>query len=274
MSGSTLGADEEEVIKLNGREVAVGMRVLVCYEQEDGKVEYHGTVSRVSNKLGMRVWFDHHSHTEQEWVNNEDEWRFEDADPALNAEHAAPQDAEDADEEENEDAACEFQRIQLKLGKLTHLVTKANKPKRKRATADAAADKGADGAVAASTDRPAVGMGGGHVRFRMSAAGITASENDHSPFGTSMPHLKAPRRTAPTWLAKYGRCELSDAVAIYKDPCSGARFGSSAAFRALRARQMAEEPRSAARAESVPTPAKSAAPVKSSARTGRGTAAR
>lgn len=236
--------DGEESIKMRGRDVAVGMRVVVWYEQADGKVEYHGTVTRLSTAQGARVWFDCHSYVEQEWVNQEDEWRFEDelAPPTAAPPGAAAHAPDPADEED----ACEFHTIKLKLGKLSQLLPKAGKQGKRKRGADGAgggaSDKdAADTAAKAAAERAAAAARGPHTVYQQLPAGIFASERDHVAAGqTNLRHLKAPRRAPPSLLAKYGKCELSGRVAIYRDPLTGARFGSADAFRALRARHAAE----------------------------------
>ncbi|KAJ1634549.1 hypothetical protein T492DRAFT_972541 [Pavlovales sp. CCMP2436] len=237
--------DEEESVKLRGRDVVSGMRVVVWYEQEDGKVEYHGTITRLSTAQGVRIWFDGHSYTEQEWVNNEDEWRFEDdLEPVLPAESTALAAVPD---EEDEEAACEFQKVTVKLGKLTQVVPKAGgKAKRKRA-ADAVAlqlvpEK--DAAAAGGAGRDGSSLHRPMIVYRINAGGITASENDGAE--TNMPHLKAPRRAPASLLAKYGACSISGGAALYRDPLTGTRFSSVAAFKALRARHAEEMAKTAA----------------------------
>jgi hypothetical protein len=111
--------------RLRGREVSAGMRVVVLYEQAEdmkiAKVEYHGTVTRVSSALGKRVWFDAHMHTEQEWVNDADEWRFEHEKAPVIAGAPAERDGED-EASEDEEAKCEYWKIKLKLGKLNQML--------------------------------------------------------------------------------------------------------------------------------------------------------
>jgi hypothetical protein len=226
--------NDVEVVKLRGRDIVSGTRLVVWYEQESGKVEYNGTVTRLSATQGVRVWFDGHSFTEQEWVNGEDEWCIEDEDRRLLA-TVAPSAPADAVAAEDEEARCEFQRVKLKLGKLSQMLPKSSKTKRKRTTDATDADPAAaDADAAAGSATPAAPLGPDTV-YHINANGVFASERAGA-LSTNLPALKAPRRAPPSFLAKYGRCELSGgAVAIYRDPLTGARFGSAAAFRALRA---------------------------------------
>ncbi|KAG8462887.1 hypothetical protein KFE25_001660 [Diacronema lutheri] len=231
-------AEDVELIKLRGREITLGCRVVVWYEQEDGEVKYHGTVTRLSGALGMRVWFDGHSYTEQEWVNQDDEWRFEDDPASAPADAVAPAQVPDSEDEEE---SCEFRSIRVKLGKLTQVLPAPGKQgKRKRGSAEAStagADKdGADATDGAGskTSGGACATAGPRTTYHLAVAGIFASEHEAVAGESQMAHLRAPRRAPPSLLAKYGRCELSGAVAIFRDPLTAKRYGSAGAFRALR----------------------------------------
>uniref|UniRef100_A0A7S4C0X7 Vps72/YL1 C-terminal domain-containing protein n=1 Tax=Chrysotila carterae TaxID=13221 RepID=A0A7S4C0X7_CHRCT len=57
-------------------------RLIVWYEEEQPhgleRVRYCGRVTHYNPSLGLRVWFDGFSASEQEWVNEGDEWEWED----------------------------------------------------------------------------------------------------------------------------------------------------------------------------------------------------
>lgn len=225
--------DDVESLTLRSREVRAGERVIVWYEQEEGKVRYHGTVTRLSSALGMRVWFDAHSYTEQEWVTMEDEWRFESNDemPAPTDASAGGAGAEKRSKEE-EEAACEFHRVTVRLGKLVQLLPTASKAAR-----EPGASAGADGAAttpASGEDERDLAIV--PVTYHLTADGIFASEPEQPAERTSMPARRAPRRPPANLAAKYGKCEYSKLPALYKDPKTGVRYATVGAFQALRAR--------------------------------------
>eukprot|EP00967_Tisochrysis_lutea_P060122 scaffold76806_cov35-Tisochrysis_lutea.AAC.1 len=65
------------------REVQAGARICVTYEEEqdDGtmlRVVYAGRCTQYSRADGVRVWFDGYTAEEQEWINDSDEWDWED----------------------------------------------------------------------------------------------------------------------------------------------------------------------------------------------------
>jgi hypothetical protein len=70
------------------REVQAGVRMRVWYEEEqdDGsmsRVTYVGRSTQFSRTQGVRVRFDGFPADEQEWINEGDEWEWEDAAPAA-----------------------------------------------------------------------------------------------------------------------------------------------------------------------------------------------
>lgn len=230
MATPTIGPEEEvPKVRLRGRDVSAGERIRVWYKEDDIKVEYRGTVTRVDAKVGMRVWFDACSYLEQEWVNNDDEWRFEDEDiQDLDVGHAGTQPTD-----EDLEAQCEYDKIRLKFGKRSILLpTKASK---KKGTEHVPAE-GLEGAKADAEG----GTAHDHViksAYNLTATGIFLSESFLPPgVPSSLSAYKAPRRAPGTLLAKYGKCEFSGLPAIYCDPVTRRRFGDLNAFQMVRAK--------------------------------------
>jgi len=70
------------------RDVQAGVRMRVWYEEEQdngtmSRVTYAGRSTQFSRTQGVRVWFDGFPADEQEWINEGDEWEWEDAAPAA-----------------------------------------------------------------------------------------------------------------------------------------------------------------------------------------------
>jgi len=102
MADPLKGRDLQQVLK-------DGARLRVWYEEEgaDGprRVPYDGRVTSYNPSLGLRVWFDGFSASEQEWVNDGDEWDWEEPvlepvpeplqEPVLEPAHVLPSPATD-----------------------------------------------------------------------------------------------------------------------------------------------------------------------------------
>jgi hypothetical protein len=61
-------------------------RVRVWYEEDGVKTSYVGTVTTYAPAQGMSVWFDGMTRLEQEWVDGDDEWAWEEEPPVPGAE--------------------------------------------------------------------------------------------------------------------------------------------------------------------------------------------
>ncbi|KAL1504887.1 hypothetical protein AB1Y20_008657 [Prymnesium parvum] len=87
-----------------------GARLRVWYEEEQSpgarpeRTCYTGHVTSYIPQRGLRVWFDGFSATEQEWVDENDEWEWEEAAPLP-----------DAAREGGITPAASFERVRIKL---------------------------------------------------------------------------------------------------------------------------------------------------------------
>lgn len=116
---------------LKGREIKQvlhdGSRLRVWYEEDGERKAYSGRVTHYNPnpQLGLRVWFDGFSASEQEWVNESDEWEWEDAPSPPKQDTSAAASAPDES----------YSAVRLKLKEGGKVLTQRLPPKGSRSVA-------------------------------------------------------------------------------------------------------------------------------------------